>query len=464
MSLNSAMLAGVSGLISNSSALAAISDNIANVNTVGYKRNAVNFNNVVTSQSAGRYSAGGVQGKSTQYVSQQGLLQTSTSSTDIAISGDGFFVVSDSAAKSGNAFTRAGAFQLDADGYLKNPSGYYLQGWAVKADGTIDANPSDLGRLTAINVKNIGATVRPSTEGQITANLNADQAVSAGFATYNAVTNSMAAYDPDAGTGTKPDFSVQMNVVDSKGGSHTVAVSFLKSTTANEWSAEIYAVPASDVTAGAGLAPGQIRAGTVAFNPDGSIDMANTDLFASATDPSITFGASSAAAPAAGAVNWASGLGIDGQTLKFAIGQAGKGGVGQLADPSTVKTVSTNGAGVGEVTGVEISDDGFVSAVFDNGEVRKLAQIAVATFPNSDGLSAISGNAYAASTNSGGFSLKRPGEGGAGDVAGSSLEASTVDLSSEFTGLITTQRAYSASSKIIMTADQMMEELLSIKR
>ena len=135
MSLNSAMLAGVSGLISNSSALAAISDNIANVNTVGYKRNAVNFNNVVTSQSAGRYSAGGVQGKSTQYVSQQGLLQTSTSSTDIAISGDGFFVVSDSAAKSGNAFTRAGAFQLDADGYLKNPSGYYLQGWAVATDG-----------------------------------------------------------------------------------------------------------------------------------------------------------------------------------------------------------------------------------------------------------------------------------------------------------------------------------------
>jgi flagellar hook protein FlgE len=334
----------------------------------------------------------------------------------------------------------------------------------VAPDGSVDANPSDLSRLSAINVKNIGATVRKSTEAQITANLNADQAVSAGLTTYNAATKSMAAYDPDAGTGTKPDFTVQLSVVDSKGASHTIAASFLKTNTANQWKAEIYAVPAADVTAGAGLAAGQIRAGTVAFNPDGSIDMSNTTLFASATDPSITLGASDAGAPAAGAVNWASGLGIEGQTLQFAIGQAGKGGLGQLADPSTVKTVSTNGAGVGEVTGVEISDDGFVSAVFDNGEVRKLAQIAVATFPNADGLKAVSGNAYVTSSGSGTFSLKRPGEGGAGDVAGSSLEASTVDLSSEFTGLITTQRAYSASSKIIMTADQMMEELLSIKR
>lgn len=465
MSLNSAMLAGVSGLISNSSALAAISDNIANVNTVGYKRNAVNFTNVVTSQSAGgRYSAGGVQGKSTQYVSQQGLLQASASSTDIAISGDGFFVVSDSNTASGSAFTRAGGFQVDADGFLKNTGGFYLQGWPVDANGDTDANPSDLTRLSAINVKNLGATVKPSTEVQITANLNADQPVSAGLATYNATTNSMSAYDPATSTGTKPDFTVQMNVVDSQGGSHTIAVSFLKTATANQWRSEIYAVPASDVTSTAPLAAGQIRSGIVAFTPSGAIDMANTTLFASTTDPQINLAASDSAVPAAGAAKWATALGIAAQDLSFDIGQNGAGGFSQLASPSTVKTVSTNGAGVGEVTGVEISDDGFVSAVFDNGEVRKLAQIAVATFPNADGMRAITGNAYTASINSGTFSLKRPGEGGAGDVAGSSLEASTVDLSSEFTGLITTQRAYSASSKIIMTADQMMEELLSIKR
>ena len=140
MSINSALLAGVSGLVANSSALAAISDNIANVNTVGYKRNAVNFANVVTGTAArGRYSAGGVQGTASSFVSQQGLLQTSSSATDIGISGEGFFVVTEKAtdltSSDARAFTRAGAFHDDSEGYLVNSSGFYLQGWAVDADG-----------------------------------------------------------------------------------------------------------------------------------------------------------------------------------------------------------------------------------------------------------------------------------------------------------------------------------------
>ena len=139
-------------------------------------------------------------------------------------------------------------------------------------------------------------------------------------------------------------------------------------------------------------------------------------------------------------------------------------GLTQLAKASTVTTVSTNGAGVGQIVGVQVSDDGFITATFDNGEIRKLAKIPVATFPNPDGLHSLSGNAYGASVSAGSFSLKSPGEGGAGNISGSALEASTVDLSSEFSGLITTQRAYSASSKIILTADQMMQELLDIKR
>src|SRR5687768_3696499 len=140
MSINSAMLAGVSGLVANSSALAAISDNIANVNTTGYKRNAINFGNVVTSQAAaGRYSAGGVQGALHSYTGAQGLLQTTGSSTDVAVSGDGFFVVSEKATPSAadsRLFTRAGSFSIDSSGYLMNSSGYYLQGWPV-VDGAV---------------------------------------------------------------------------------------------------------------------------------------------------------------------------------------------------------------------------------------------------------------------------------------------------------------------------------------
>jgi len=104
------------------------------------------------------------------------------------------------------------------------------------------------------------------------------------------------------------------------------------------------------------------------------------------------------------------------------------------------------------------------SAIFDNSEVRKIAKIGLATFPNPDGLSPVSGNAYRPTIPSGEFVIKEPGVGGAGEIAASTLEASTVDLSAEFTGLITTQKAYSASSKIITTADQMLEELINIKR
>jgi flagellar hook protein FlgE len=472
MSINSAMLAGVSGLVANSSALAAISDNIANVNTVGYKRNQINFSNVVTSQAAaGRYSAGGVQGSLHSYTSQQGLLQTTGSSTDIAISGDGFFVVTEKSVPITPAdtrlFTRAGSFNIDADGYLVNNAGYYLQGWPVAANGTVNANPSDMNLMNSINIKNITAAVRPSTSIDIKANLDSSQAVSAAEGAYvGSGALSMAAYAANPATGTKPDFTMQTSVIDSLGNSHNVSISFLKSSAnPNEWHAEVYAVPASDVTSGAGLAPGQIRAGIVRFTSSGALDTSAYagSLFANMAAPQIQIASSASAAPAAGAAKWATAIGVNAQNVDFDFGSS-IGSLTQLASASTLKGVGNNGAPVGEVSGVSIDDKGFISAIFDNGEVRQLAQIAIATFSNPDGLAQQSGNAYAISIKSGDFSLKKPSEGGAGDLAASSLEASTVDLSSEFTGLITTQRAYSASSKIILTADQMLEELINIKR
>lgn len=136
----------------------------------------------------------------------------------------------------------------------------------------------------------------------------------------------------------------------------------------------------------------------------------------------------------------------------------------QFSTTSAVNSLNPNGAGVGNVVGVDVGEDGKVTAIFDNNLTRLVAQIGLATFPNPDGLELINGNAYSQSTLSGEYSLKEPKLGGAGKIGSSALEASTVDLSSEFTGLITTQRAYSASSKIITTADQMLEELISIKR
>ena len=150
MSINSAMLAGVSGLVANSSALAAISDNIANVNTVGYKRSSANFSTLVTSGSKNQtYSAGGVKAQTHQFISQQGLTQSTTSNLDLSISGAGFFVATEKpenlAATDTRSFTRAGSFQLDSLGYLRNDAGLYLQGWlADPVTGAITPDPSDL--------------------------------------------------------------------------------------------------------------------------------------------------------------------------------------------------------------------------------------------------------------------------------------------------------------------------------
>jgi|SRR5579859_94795 len=452
MSINSALLAGVSGLLANSSALAAISDNISNLNTTAYKENQVDFSTLVTSQAVtGQYSAGGVTSKNTQLVSTQGLIQGASSPTDLAISGDGFFAVATSPKASATEFTRAGAFTPDANGFLVNDAGLYLQGWPANANGTFTPDPSDVTKLQPINVKNLGAAVEQTTTLGINANLNETTPVSAGAATYNASTNSLAAFAA-TGTGTAPDAPpIDLNVIDSVGGSHKLEVAFEKTSTPNQWNAEIYAVPASDVSTSG--PSGQIAAGLVNFNPDGSINLATSTLFGAAgASPTITLGASGSASPA-----WASGLGIAGQTVSVDLSQ-----LSQLASASTVTSVTSNGASAGNIVGVQVDANGVVSALFDNSQIRKIAQVALATFPNPDGLTPVSGNAYTASLPAGNLTLKAAGTGGAGKIAPSSLEASTVDLSTEFTGLITTQKAYSASSKIITTADTMLDELINI--
>ncbi len=462
MSINSALLTGVSGLVANSSALAAISDNIANVNTVSYKRNEVSFANVVTSQAVkGRYSAGGVQGVTRQFVSQQGLVQASGSSTDLAISGDGFFVVSSKGAglttADARSFTRSGSFTVDADGFLVNKSNFYLQGWPAKPDGSFDINPSDLSKMNSINVKNLGSAVAPTTDIGVSANLNKGGVVSAGEAAYNnATAASMTDYATDPLTGTKPDFVIEANVIDSTGGSRKVAIALLKDDSANpnSWHAEIYSIPTTDVTTGG--RPGQLTRGDVKFNQDGTIDLTTTTLFgaAGAAAQLVLDASGTAATP-----RWSNSLGIAAQTLDFDLSK-----VSQYTAPSTVNAISSNGAGVGNIVSIDVDDEGIVSAIYDNSQIRQIAKVGIATFPNADGLQAISGNAYRSSLPAGQLTVKEAGVGGAGRISPSSLEASTVDLSAEFTGLIQTQKAYSASSKIITTADQMLEELINIKR
>ena len=484
MSINSALLAGVSGLTANSAALAAISQNIANVNTVGYKRTTSEFSTVVNSQSQGSgYSAGGVQGSARHFTSQNGQLQRTTSTTDLGIAGQGFFVVTEKPENlevtDARLFTRAGAFRVDNLGYLKNTAGLYLQGWPVDANGDIATDPSDLSRLRTINVGSVGGTAEATTRVQMNANLKSSQAISTeatdaaavppGPTAYDPLTNSMALWNPETGTGVKPDFEVTIPVSDSKGGQRTIALSFLKSTVPNQWYAEIRAIPADDVVSGAGLANGQLKTGLVAFTQDGRLDVSAMEalgaaaLFDDPANANLNFGSSSSGAPAAGEFAWAPDLGIDEQSLAFDL-TAAAGGLTQYDSASVVQATITNGTAFGNLSEVKIDERGFVTAIFDNGVTRQIAQVALATFPSPDSLTETAGNAYRVSQGSGTFNLKAAGSGGAGFIGASQLEASTVDLSAEFTGLITTQRAYSASSKIITTADEMLAELINIKR
>src|SRR5690606_17947961 len=212
---------------------------------------------MVNAQSAGSgYSAGGVMAATRNFISQAGQLQRTTSSTDLGISGSGFFVVTERSEgltpTDTRLFTRAGAFRVDEMGYLKNTAGLYLQGWPVDAEGAINTDPSDLNRLRSINVGTVGGTAQATTRVQLNANLRDSQEVSAealdaaavppGPNAYDPATNSMAMWDPETGTGVRPDFELTIPVSDSKGGQRTLALSFLKSDTPNQWYAEIRAV------------------------------------------------------------------------------------------------------------------------------------------------------------------------------------------------------------------------------
>ncbi len=480
MTISSAMLAGVTGLVSNSSALAAISDNIANASTIGYKNVGVDFSSLVNVGTTGEYSAGGVSTITQHYIAQQGTLQATSSVTDLAISGNGFFVTSTQPATLTTSdpadFTRAGSFTLDQNGFLKNAAGLYLQGWAADPHGNITPDSANLSSLAPINILQIANTAQPTTAVNMEVNLNASQSISSAAANagagtaatpgYNADVNpattpatevSMAEYANNSTTGVKPDFSITVPVSDSKGGQRNVVVDLLKSNTANQWYAEVRADPASDVVNDPNLTPGLIESGVIAFNPDGSLNKAATTL-----NLNMGIASSSAAAPAAGSgestVKWGPGLGINAQAVSLDLSK-----VSQFSAVSSVSSLSTNGTAFGGVTGVSINNSGIVTAVYNNGTTRTIAQVAIATFPNADGLQSVDGNAYQGSLASGAFTLKTAGTAGAGTITPSSLEASTVDLSSQFTGLITTQEAYSAASKIITTADQMMQQLLNIK-
>jgi flagellar hook protein FlgE len=417
--------------------MATVADNITNINTVAYKGVEAQFRTLVTDgRTSASYSAGGVAAAPLAQVSKQGLLQASGSSTDLAIDGGGFFITRSGLNENDPvAYTRAGSFKPDEEGYLRNSSGLYLYGWRLDATGGY-TNTGNLDTLTPVRLTDLVGTAAPTNKLQAHINLQSDAAVYSGTPAYTAGSLASGAVTPN--------FTRSFTVYDSQGGSHEMKMSFLK-TGSNQWAMETYMNPASDV--GTPAVGGLVRSGTVAFNGAGSLN--TTTSTAGLFDPltvNYTNGASSV-------------------PINLDLGKdSGTNGLTQFGQPSSLVSGGTNGGVLGNIAATEVSKDGIVSAIFDDGSSRQVFQLPIATFPNPNGLTRLSGNAYSSTRASGSMTMNPPGQLGAGKISSNTLEASTVDLAGEFTNMIRFQRAYSASSKIITTVDDMLREVSDLKR
>lgn len=415
MSIYGAMVSSITGLQAQAQALGMISDNLSNVNTIGYKGSHARFSTLVTEITASRYAPGGVRSFPFTSVDRQGVIQSSSSVTDLAVSGNGMFVVRETAdpADGGETlYTRAGSFRRDAGGNLVNTAGLYLQGWPIDA---VTGQPigNNISQLETISVGNLSTTALPSTQVDLSANLDANTAVG-------------------------DTYSIDTAMVDSLGANHVIRLTYTK-TAANAWTVAGTA-PNADMTVA-------IAAGALTFDPNNGTLLTPASGQLTITTSAYTNGAGG---PASLVLNMAADTSSSGLT--------------QYAGYNEIKSVNSDGIPTGSLSGIAVSDAGVVIALFDNGQTRDIYQIALADHPNVNGLEARDGNAYATSGQSGDPVVNIPLTGGTGNIVSAALEASTVDIAEEFTNMIITQRAYSANTKVITTADEMLDETIRIKR
>ena len=422
--------AGLSGLTANAIALNVIGNNLANINTVGYKASTVAFEDLVSQSVAGAGQVGlGVSPGNIAPVFSQGPIENSRDATNAAIQGNGFFIVS---GPNGTSYTRAGNFELDENGTLVNPDGLKVQGYTQ-----VDAATGDIittGEPTEIVVPP-GVLRSPVATTQ-----------------FNAVSN----LDIDAAVG--DTFTTSMEVYDALGASHVMTTTFTK-TAANAWNYEI-TVPGAEVNpAPAAGAPAVVAAGALTFGGDGFI--------ASVTPTGPSTGGGAAAGAIADVVFtspvWANGAPASQLTWNMVDDQGAVSLTGFRA-PSATSAKTQNGSMAGMITSISISDDGSIMATFGAGQTISVGQMAVATFNNPKGLVKLGSNLYGVSQDAGVANVGVAGTGGRGTIVGSALEQSNVDVAQEFTQMILAQRGYQANSKTIVVSDEILMDTLNLKR
>jgi flagellar hook protein FlgE len=421
MSLSGALNSAISALSAQSQALSMVSDNIANADTVGYKTTSASFEDLVTaSSSASAYSSGGVAVSGFANITQQGLLAATSTPTNVAIQGSGFFAVSDATSGGGTFYTRNGAFTTDNAGYLEE-NGYYLEGWRTDASGNV------IGEASSANLQTIDTQIA-STSG-------------------SATTKTSFALNLPSDAATGATFTSSMTVYDSLGTANSVQVTWTK-TGSNAWSAS-FGNPtlSSDSSTTTGTISGSV---TIAFNSDGSL---------ASTTPSP---------PTIAVSGWTDGAANSTVTLN--LGTVGKtDGLTQYASGETtpaidVTSITSDGLAFGKLSSISIGKDGVVDATYSNEQTIAIFKIAVATFADPNGLNAQSDGIYSATAASGNATVQTSGSNGAGTVYGSELESSTTDTSGQFSNMISAQQAYSAASQVITTVNKMFDTLVSSMR
>lgn len=435
MSISSSLNAGVAGLAANATRLATISDNIANSSTYGYKRATADFESMVINQArgAGAYSAGGVRASTTRLIEERGALVGTSNALDLAVSGRGMLPVIPSVSIDNQMgqqplmMTTTGAFRTDANGTLVTESGLVLLGWPANADGTIPIMPRD-------TVAGLEPVV-----------VNANQTAGDPTTVMNLGVN-LPAVDTEAGAaGDALPLSVEY--FGNLGTSETLGITFTPTVPAtgssNEWTMVITDSAQNDAVIGEY---------TLTF--DDSRGNGGTLASVSVVSGGIYD-------PVTGTLD----LTVAGGPLSMTIGRIGDtNGLTQLSDSFAPTAITKDGSPVGNLTAVEVDENGYLKATYDTGFIRTLYQIPLVDVPNQNGLITLDNQTFQVSPTSGSFFLWDAGDGPTGAIEGYAREGSAVDVAQELTNLIQTQRAYSSNAKVIQTVDEMLQETTNIKR
>ena len=469
MALSSALFSGISGLSTLGNAMQIIGDNIANVNTVGFKGSTYTFQDLL-SQSTATMSGTSQVGRGTALgdiysTFEQGSFESTGNTTDLAIGGDGFFVVEEPG--SDNLFyTRAGNFRLDENGRLVNPEGYLVQGWMLD-----DTTGEDVGDVTDITLTSFTSPPQATDHVEMIVNLDSD-------AVDNSTGSDTALSAVWDGTQATPvganayEYQSTLKVYDSLGNTHDITLYFDPADTASTYEFIVACNPAEDQrTVGLATQQGLLARGTITFNAS-SGDVTDIGLERNNGDGTWT-----AQAEATDTTNgffsfqtsFISGT-VEDVELNLGAFYDGTNWVNdsltttRYARASTTTFQASTGYGAGDLQGLAVDVDGVITGSYSNGELIPLFRVALAKFTNNQGLQKEGSNLFTETRDSGTAITSRPGTNGLGSIAPNSLEQSNVDIATEFVKMITTQRGFQANSKIITVTDQMLSELINLKR